>query len=244
MVRWGIIGCGDVADRKSGPAFNQVEGSELVAVMRRDAAKSREFAKKHGAKKWYTKVENLLADEDINAIYVATPVHLHCEHTIAAADAGKHVLCEKPMAVNVAQCQQMIQACKSNGVKLMIAYYRRFYPSVKKMKEVMESGAIGDIVLARVNLTGYYNPSQPGEWRTDPLIAGGGVMMDVGSHRLDLLIHLLGDVEKVGAFVDTLHCNYAVEDSAALVMKFKSGAHAVSNFNWNVGSGSDDFEIY
>ncbi|MCK4590577.1 MAG: Gfo/Idh/MocA family oxidoreductase [Candidatus Latescibacteria bacterium] len=246
-LRWGIIGCGDVAEHKGGPALYGVEGSELVAVMRRDAAKAEDFARKHRAKRWYSNAEDLLNDPEINAIYVATPVHLHHTYTIQAAEAGKHVLCEKPMALNARQCREMIAACRESEVKLTIAYYRRTYSIVQKMKRLLEKGTIGEPMLMRINLTGYYNPPDPnalGEWRTDPKVAGGGVMFDVGSHRLDVMVYLFGEVEKVSAFTETLHCGYRVEDSAVLSMKLANGMHGVANFNWNVGNSSDEFEIY
>ncbi|OPX21484.1 MAG: hypothetical protein B1H02_07570 [Candidatus Latescibacteria bacterium 4484_107] len=246
-LKWGIIGCGDVAERKGGPALYGVEGSELVAVMRRDIAKAEDFARRHGAKRWYSQAGDLLDDPEVNAVYVATPVHLHRDYTVQAAEAGKHVLCEKPMAINAEQCREMIAACRENGVKLMIAYYRRTYPIVQKIKQLLEEGVVGTPMLVRVNLTGYYNPpapNAPGEWRSDPAISGGGVMFDVGSHRLDVMVYLLGEVEKVAAFSETLHCGYKAEDSAVLSMKLGNGMHGGANFNWNVGSSSDEFEIY
>ena len=246
-LRWGIIGCGDVAEHKGGPALYGVEGSELVAVMRRDAAKAEDFAKRHGAKRWYCKVEELLNDPEIHAVYVATPVCQHRDYSIQAAEVGKHVMCEKPMALNVEQCRDMIAACRENGVKLMIAYYRRTYPVVQKIKQLLKEGAIGELMLVRINLTGYYNPADPnapGEWRGDPAISGGGVMFDVGSHRLDVMVYLLGEVENVAAFTETLHCGYKGEDSAVLSMKLANGMHGVANFNWNIGSSSDELEIY
>ncbi|HID96365.1 MAG TPA: Gfo/Idh/MocA family oxidoreductase [Candidatus Latescibacteria bacterium] len=246
-LRWGIIGCGDVAERKGGPALANVAGSELVAVMRRDKVKAAEFARRHGAKRWYHHAEDLLHDEEVNAVYVATPVYLHHDYTIKAARASKHVMCEKPMAMNVQQCRQMIATCRENGVKLMVAYYRRTYPIVQKMKELLHEGAVGEPMLVRINLTGYYNPADPnapGAWRGDPAISGGGVMFDVGSHRLDVMVYLLGEVEKVSAFSETLHCGYKAEDSAVLSLKLTNGMHGVANFNWNIRSGSDEFEIY
>lgn len=244
ILRWGIIGCGDVADRKGGPALYGVEGSELVAVMRRDIEQAAEFAHRHGAKRWYNKAEDLLNDPEINAVYVATPVVLHHDYTLRAAEAGKHVMCEKPMAMNAVQCREMIAACRKNGVRLMIAYYRRTYPIVQKMKQLLAEGVIGEPMLVRINLTGYYNPQGSGVWRTDPERAGGGVLFDVGSHRLDVMVYLLGGVEQVAAFVETLHGGYRVEDSAVLSMKLTNGMHGVANFNWNVGSKTDEFELY
>jgi predicted dehydrogenase len=141
----------------------------------------------------------------------------------------------------------MLAACQKHDVKLMIAYYRRTYPVVRKMKELLDAGAIGQPMLARINLTAYYdpeNPRAPEQWRADPLAAGGGVLFDVGSHRLDVLVHLLGDAREVAGFSETLHARYQVEDAVALALRLTSGVHAVANFNWNIGSSTDEFEVY
>ena len=246
-LRWGIIGCGDVAERKGGPALYGVEGSELIAVMRRNAAKAADFARRHGARRWYDRAEALLADPEVNAVYVATPVNLHCQHTIMAAEAGKHVLCEKPMGMTVQECREMIASCQANGVKLMIAYYRRTYPIVQRMRQLLSEGAVGQPMLVRINLTSYVNPDDPNAeeaWRVRPASSGGGVLYDVGSHRLDVMNYLLGPAAEVTAFVGTLHATYEVEDSAVLALRLASGVHGVANLQWNVRSNTDDFEIY
>ena len=245
-LRWGIIGCGDVAEHKGGPPLYRVEGSSLVAVMRRDSEKAKAFAERHGASRFYTRVEDLLADEEINAVYIATPPYLHCAQAVLAAKAGKHVLCEKPMALNVGECQQMIDACRAHNVTLMVAYYRPFYPNVLKLKALMADGAIGDVALARVNHTAMYNPAQHqwGGWRVDPKISGGGVLMDIGSHRIDLLLDLLGDVDGVSGYAENLCFPYPVDDSAVFTLRFKCGAHAVGNINWTVGASIDEIEVY
>ncbi len=246
VLRWGILGCGNVAEHKGGPPLYSVDNSELIAVMRRDQAKAEDFAHRHGAKRAYTDVDKLLSDDEINAIYIATPPHLHCEQTIRAAQAGKHILCEKPMAMSVSECQQMIDACSEAGVTLMIAYYRNHYPNVEKMKALMDEDAIGDVVLARINCTAYYNPNRKDlrNWRINPEISGGGVLMDIGSHRISLLQYLMGDVASVKGFAETVHLDGTVDDSAVFTLRFESGAHAVANINWNVGIGVDDIEVY
>lgn len=243
-LKWGIIGCGNVAEFKGGPALYGVDGSELIAVMRRDGAKAQDFAQRHGAKRWYDRVETLLADPEINAVYVATPVHAHCQQTIQAAEAGKHVLCEKPMAMDVAECQRMIDACKASGVKLMIAYYRRTYPVVQRMRALLKQGIIGETMLVRINLTSYHPAGRDDDWRVQPETGGGGVLYDVGSHRLDALNYLLGPIAQVSAITETLHADYSVEDSAVLILKLANGMHGVANFQWNIGHDMDDFEIY
>ncbi len=244
---WGIIGCGDVAEHKGGPALYGVAASELVAVMRRDGAKAADFARRHGARRWYDRADELLGDAEVNAVYVATPVSTHRAYTVAAAEAGKHVLCEKPMAMSVAECREMIAACRANEVMLTIAYYRRSYPVVQRMKAALAEGLIGRPMLARINLTSYAQPADPAApeaWRTDPDVAGGGVLFDVGSHRLDVLNYLLGPAVEVAAMCENTLGRYQVEDAAVLCLKLAHGAHGVANFAWNVGSDSDEFEIY
>ncbi len=246
LLRWGILGCGDVAEYKGGPPLYTVEGSELIAVMRRDKDKAETFAERHRAKRAYHTFEGLLADDEINAIYIATPPYLHSEQTILAAQAGKHVLCEKPMGMNPAECRQMIDACRESNVTLMIAYYRPFFPNIVKMKKLMEGGAIGEIVLARVNHTALYDPSghEWGAWRTDPRISGGGVLMDLGSHRIDLLMYLLGDVASVCGYAENVRSPYPVDDSTVFTLRFENGTHAAANINWSVGVSVDEVEVY
>lgn len=246
ILRWGILGCGNVAEHKGGPPLYTVDDSELIAVMRRDRAKAEDFAERHGAKRFYTNIDQLLSDDEINAIYIATPPYLHCEQTIRAAHAGKHVLCEKPMAMTVEECQQMVDACREAGVTLMLAYYRNHYPNVVKMKALMDEGTIGEVVLARINCTSFYNPNRHDlkNWRINPEISGGGVLMDIGSHRISLLEYLMGDIVSAKGYAETVHQDIPVDDSAVFTLRFESGAHAVANINWNVGIGIDDVEIY
>ncbi len=244
-VKWGIIGCGGVAEHKGGPALYKAEDSELVAVMRRDQQLAAEFAERHGAQRHYSTVEQILADDQVNAVYVATPPHVHAEQTIAAAQAGKHVLCEKPMAMSVAECRDMIAACEGNGVQLMIAYYRRFWPVAQKMKQLIADGAVGEPTMARAHCTSLWHPPTDGSvpWRIRPEIAGGGFLWDIGAHRLDLLLQMMGDVESAAALVDAIHFDIEVDDSSSLVMQFASGAQGVGMFYWTVGANVDELEV-
>lgn len=244
-VRWGIIGSGDVAEKKGGPALYNVESSRLVAVMSRREEKAQDFASRHGAERHYSRVEDLLGDEEINAVYVATPPSSHMEIVAMTARAGKHVLLEKPMAMTVEECERIIEACREYGVSLMVAYYRRFFPVVEHMKRLVEQGNIGRVVRARAQTTSFYAPRADGErsWLSDPGIAGGGFLTDVGTHRLDLLAHILGPPREVAAFVDTQTLDVAVDDSSPLAMRFENGVHATAEFNWNVGVPVDEFEV-
>src|SRR6267142_1492156 len=151
QLGWGLIGCGDIAQKRVAPAIRDSPSSELIAVNRAQSDLAASFAKQFGARRWYLDWKKLLRDEEIDAVYIATPVHLHAAQAIAAAEAGKHVLCEKPMAMNVRECDQMIEACRTNKVKLGVAYYRHFYPVVKRLKAIIKSGEIGTPVLAQNN---------------------------------------------------------------------------------------------
>src|SRR2546427_10832855 len=149
-LAWGLIGCGDIARKRIAPALRDLDLCDLVAVSRERAELVEEFAREFGARRSYETWRQLLSDTEIDAVYIATPVHLHAAQTIAAAEAGKHVLCEKPMAMNVRECEQMMAACRANNVKLGVAYYRHFYPVIGRIKKVMASGEIGDVVFAQI----------------------------------------------------------------------------------------------
>src|ERR1700730_2299294 len=188
-LKWGLIGCGDIARKRVAPGLRDSELGELVAVSRAQADKAESFAAEFGARKWYADSSELLCDDEVNAVYIATPVHLHAAQAIAAAEAGKHVLCEKPMAMNVRECDQMIDACRRNDVKLGVAYYRHFYPVVEHVKAIIKSGEIGTPVLAQINAFEWFNPDadHPRSWLLRKERAGGGPMFDFGCHRIEVL---------------------------------------------------------
>jgi 1,5-anhydro-D-fructose reductase (1,5-anhydro-D-mannitol-forming) len=240
-IRWGILGCGDVAEKKGGPALYQATNSELIAVMRRDKAKAEDFAQRHGAKRAYDSVEDLLADTEIDAIYIATPPHLHCEQTLLCAQMGKHVLCEKPMALNSIECEQMITACGNAGVFLHIAYYRRFWPKFVALKAALDAGKIGTILGARLLMT---TKAPHTGWRVNPATSGGGHAVDVGSHRLDMLTYLLGDIESVHGFKENLLKHHTAENDTVLSIRFTSGALATTAFHFHTPPNQDILEIY
>jgi predicted dehydrogenase len=219
----------------------------LLAVCRRRADLAPEFAREFGAQRWYAGWKELLQDAEINAVYVATPVHLHAEQTIAAAEAGKHVLCEKPMALTSAQCSRMIAACRAAGVKLEVAYYRRFYPVLRRIREVLASGQIGVPVLTQINAFERFNP-EPGEpraWFLDPQLAGGGPMMDFGCHRIEVLLSLFGPIADVTGFTDNvLFRGRAVEDTAAAFFRFDGGPRAVLSVTHAAAESQDTLDIF
>ncbi|MEO6726165.1 MAG: Gfo/Idh/MocA family oxidoreductase [Blastocatellia bacterium] len=214
-LRWGLIGCGDISRKRVAPALRDLETCELVAINRSRVDMAESFAREFGARRWHQDWRELIADNEVDAVYIATPVYLHAEQTIAAAEAGKHVLCEKPMAMNVAECDRMIAACQANDVQLGIAYYRHFYPVLLRVKEIIASGEIGKPVLAQVNAFEGFNP-QPGEdryWLLEKAKAGGGPMMDFGCHRIEILLNLFGTIRRTKSIVGRTLFEREVEDT-------------------------------
>jgi predicted dehydrogenase len=244
-VRWGIIGCGDVTEIKSGPALQKVEGSELIAVMRRDGAKAADYAKRHGVPRWYDDADRLIADPDVNAVYVATPPSTHADYCLRAAAAGKPVYVEKPMACTVEECQSMIDGCRAAGVKLFVAYYRRCQPRFLKVKELLAEGAIGAVRAVSIF---HCRPATAGElsgadWRADPAISGGGLLVDLASHTLDLLDHLLGSIDSATGAAVNLGGRYNAEDTVAGHFRFNCGAVGAGTWCFTAGVARDAVEI-
>lgn len=241
-IRWGIIGCGDVTEVKSGPALQKAEGSALTAVMRRNGALAQDYAVRHGVPRWYDRAEDLIGDPEVDAVYVVTPPSSHKEYALAAARAGKPVYVEKPMAMNVKECEEMLAACQAAGVPLYVAYYRRALPRFLKVKEWMEQGLIGDVRLVRtVHMS---KPIQDeGIWRVDPAISGGGLFLDVGSHTLDLLDHLLGPIRDVSGHASNMGSGYKAEDTVSGRYVFESGVHGTGIWCFNAFANEEYNEI-
>lgn len=237
-IGWGILGAGDIARKQTARAIGAARNARLAAVLRRDLAAARAFADEFGAERAYDQIDALLADPDVDAVYIATPVHLHAEHTLAAARAGKHVLVEKPMALSTAECDAMLAACRAAGVRLMMCYYQRFNARHQKVRELVAQGAIGQVTMAQARQVFLY-PAEAGNWRQDPARGGGGALMDVGVHCIDTLRFILGEVESVAAQVATLAFPYAVDDTATLLLRFQSGVQAVVSAAFSVASVPD-----
>ncbi len=246
QIRWGLIGCGDISRKRVAPALRDLSNVDFVAVSRARAELAQEFAEEFGAHKWYADWRELLADDEIDAVYIATPVHLHAEQTIAAAEAGKHVLCEKPMALDVAECARMIAACAANNVKLSIAYYRHFYPVVARVKEIIASGDIGKPVLAQINAFEFnaMPPDDPRYWFFTKEKSGGGPMMDFGCHRIEVLTNIFGAIVDVKAFTDNLLFDREVEDTSAAFFKFANGIRATLTVTHAAFEGQDTLDIF
>jgi len=226
-IKWGIIGCGDVCEKKSGPAFYKIKHSSLVAVMRRDEDKLKDFAERHDIKKYYTDADELIKDTNVNAVYVATPPNTHKDYAIKSMEAGKPVYVEKPMALNYAECLKMIQVSKKTGQKLFIAFYRRALPYFIKVQEILNDKIIGEPLCVDVRYYSApqstdYEPSQH-TWRINKRIAGGGYFFDLAPHTLDILDFLLGEIDTAKGYAKNIGHLYSVEDTISAIFRFKSG---------------------
>lgn len=238
-VSWGIIGAGNVCEVKSGPALQLANNSKLIAVMRRDAEKAKDFAIRHQVPKWYDNADELIHDPDVNAIYIATPPNSHKEYTLKAAAAGKPVYVEKPMALSHQECISMMNACNKANVSLYVAYYRRALPNILKVKEIIDSGIIGYVRLVNIELLKPLDPEIVGlnnnsnNWRIDPEISGGGYFYDLASHQLDALDFLLGPIKEAQGFALNQANAYRSEDITVGSFRFDKNVvgHGIWAFN-------------
>jgi len=249
-VRWGIIGVGDVTEVKSGPALQQADRSALMAVMRRSAEKAADFARRHGVPRWYDNADHLIADPEVDAIYIATPPDSHLEYALRVAAAGKPVYVEKPMARTAAECDAMIEACARARVPLFVAYYRRAMPRFRTVQELLDGGAIGAPRTVSVRLQRRSADVAPAgqaladlPWRLRPEISGGGLFVDMGSHTLDLLDWLLGPVTRVSGVAANQGGYYEAEDVVAGVFEFTSGVRGVGLWFFDADEDRDEVEI-
>jgi len=243
-INWGIVGCGDVTEIKSGPAFNKAKNSSLVAVMRRDAEKAKDYARRHNVPKWYSDARSLINDPDVNSIYVATPPSSHEEYTLAAFNAGKPVYVEKPMTINAASANRMVNAAKEKNQKLVVAHYRRAQPLFNKIKQLIDDKVIGDIRLIRSEVykkpvTQEYLAAAHTGWRLDKSVAGGGLFHDIAPHQLDLMYYYFGDIEKASGYSNNQFGLYNADDIVAGNIVFKSGVVFVGIWCFSVGEKNE-----
>jgi predicted dehydrogenase len=244
-IRWGIIGCGDVTEVKSGPGFQKATHSTLVAVMRRNGALAADYAHRHGVPKWYDDAQALIDDPDVDAVYVATPPYAHKEYTLAAARAGKPVYVEKPMAMDFAECQEMVEACDRAGVPLFVAYYRRMLPRFRKVKALIDDGAIGQVRTVTVTFYRNWQPRDPNNlpWRVRPEIAGGGLFVDLAAHTLDYLDYFLGPIRTVCGQAANQAGQYPAEDVVTGSFAFESGVQGTGIWSFASFQDVDQTEI-
>lgn len=245
QVRWGIIGCGDVTEVKSGPALQKASGSALVAVMRRSADRARDYAERHGVQRFYADADALIGDPEVNAVYIATPPDVHAEYAVRAARAGKPVYVEKPMARTHAECLRMIEACESAQVPLFVAYYRRALPYFLKVKELVEDGAIGAVRSAHITLLQKPLVADPARlpWRVEPTISGGGLFFDLASHQLDFLDFLFGPIERASGAVANRAGLYPAEDTVSAAFQFASGLTGSGSWCFCAAESRDRIEL-
>jgi predicted dehydrogenase len=244
-VKWGIIGVGDVCEVKSAPAMNLIEGSKLVAVMRRNAEKAADFAKRHSVPKWYADADALINDPEVNAIYIATPPDTHAFYTLKVAAAGKPVYVEKPMARNHQECIDMVTACEKAQVPLYVAYYRRELEIYKTVKRLITEGVVGDVRFVDIKV---HKPLQPDivgasaskdNWRINPEISGGGYFHDLGSHQLDLMDFLFGKITQTYGFASNQAEKYGAEDIVLGSFHFENGIIGQGTWCFNAPLSSE-----
>ncbi len=223
-IRWGVIGAGDVFEHKSGPALYGTPNSKLVAVMRTNAAVAEKTAARHGALRWYTDAAALVADPDVNAVYIASPHYMHPDHVALAARAGKSILCEKPIGVDGDQAQQCVDLCRARGVNLTVAYYRRFWAVTQAMRAYLRDGAIGEVVGARVQVTDFFAGTDERTWLLSRAKSGGDALANVGAHWVDLARYLLGEVTDVMAYCSSKFSGFETDETNLTQMLMASGA--------------------
>lgn len=245
IIRWGMIGCGDVTEVKSGPAFNKVNDSSLVAVMRRDGEKAKDYAARHKVRKWYADANDLINDDEVNAIYIATPPAFHEEYAIAAINAGKPVYIEKPMALNFESANMIDTIAQEKNIKVSVAHYRRGQPLFNKVKQLLNERILGDVRFASLQ---FYKKQLPAEaleipkvaWRVNPEISGGGLFHDIAPHQLDLMYWFFGDIEKASGYATNQSKFYPADDIVSGNILFKSGV--IFNGLWCFNVAEDNVQ--
>jgi len=234
-INWGIIGCGDVTEKKSGPAFNKIENSSLLAVMRRDAEKAADYALRHGVSHWYSDADELMKHKGVNAIYIATPPASHMEYAIAALNNDFNVYVEKPVTRNAGEAREIVKALKNHpGQKLTVAHYRRALPMFLKVKQLLESQLIGDVRTVQIRMWQRRKPALianvADNWRVQPELSGGGYFHDLAPHQLDLMLFYFGAPDKYHGFSLNQSGTNAADDHVCGQILFKN--KVVVNGSW------------
>ena len=238
MINWIVIGIGDITIRRVIPAIQSEPRSRLYGMVTRDPAKAKSF----NVLVWATLAE-ALSDPAVQAVYVGTPVFLHAPQTIQALRAGKHVLCEKPMAMNEAEARSMVSAAEQSGKLFGVAYYRRFYPKVQRAKQLLEAGAIGTPVFAELTNHMWFDGTEERNWLFDPAKAGGGPLFDIASHRIDVLNFLFGKPLRVTGQLSNVVHHYAVEDNATVMIEYENGMRGIVDVRWHSKINRDECRI-
>jgi len=246
-IRWGILGCGDVTERKSGPAFQQAEGSSLVAVMRRNGELAKDYAARHGVLKCYASAQALLDDSEVDAVYIATPPYAHLPLALACAKARKPTCVEKPMALNHEECRQMVEAFKQSDTPLFVSYYRRSLPRFLAIKAAIDEGQIGLVRMVNIHIRKPIleeeRHSERLPWRVRPELSGGGRFVDLASHTLDFLDFALGPITQATGISKNLAGLYPAEDSVVASFAFESGVVGAGSWTFVAADRADRVEI-
>lgn len=238
MLNWVVVGIGDISTRRVIPAIQAEPRGRLYGLVTRDPAKGAGF----DTRVW-TSLDEALSDSAVQAVYVATPVFLHARQTIASLLAGKHVLCEKPMAMNEAEARGMLETARESGKTLGVAYYRRSYPKVQRAKQLLEAGAIGQAVLAELTSHGWFDGKDERSWLIDPTKAGGGPLYDIASHRIDVLNFFFGQPRRACGHLSNAVHHYRVEDNATVVIDYDSGVRGIVDVRWHSRVKRDECRI-
>ncbi len=244
-IKWGFIGCGNVVENKSGPAFNTAQNSEIYAIMRRNIDNAKESAIKLGAKKWYDNVEDLLADREVNAVYIATPPGLHLEQAMKCCKAKKATYLEKPFARNFKEALQITEMFKEAGVPLYVAHYRRALPKFLKIKDILDSGKIGKITEVDFRLNRKYNYDEiHNTWLFNTELSGGGKFYDIAPHSIDIMVYLFGNFVELNGIASNNCDEYKVEDIVVMSFKTDKGIVGTANFNALALDKKDKMIVY
>ena len=238
MIRFGIIGCGDVTEVKSGPALSRAPNSQLVAVMRRDATACADYARRHKISRWTTDADEILNDSDIDAVYVATPPDTHRDFALRALDCGKHVLIEKPMALSVDECDQIVEAADRNQRAVAVAFYRRALPRFEKMRRLIQDGAIGEPRSVLSTMHRASGGNDLANWRLSRQVNGGGLFVDMQVHVLDWLQHVFGVPQAVAGVATNQARAYDAEDTVSASIAYADGV--VASFDCCFESDRDE----
>ncbi|NOY10367.1 MAG: Gfo/Idh/MocA family oxidoreductase [Spirochaetes bacterium] len=232
-MNFGIIGCGGIADRKTIPGMLKSHKAKITAVEGRSPGKTKQIARKYNIPKYYTTVDELVNDKEVDAVYIGTPVYLHREQIITAADAGKHILSEKPLGMNVQETEEITAYCDKKNVILQVGFMMRYHGYHIKAKEMLKNGELGQPVMGRAQLTCWYPPTR-GAWRQNPEKGGGGALMDMAIHSVDILRYMFGKVKEVSSFNGTITHDYPVEDSGIILLRFDDGIYGICDSFFNI----------
>ena len=233
-VKWGVIGAGGIADRRTIPGMLLADNAELVSVMEIDTAFAQKLCAKYGAKRAYTRAQALVEDPEIDAVYIASPVFAHAQQAMAAAEAGKHILIEKPLALSSGEGKQILERCAQQGILIAAGFMMRFGAGVRAMRKAVLDGKIGHVVSGYAQFTCWY-PDLPNCWRQNKSQSGGGALVDMGVHCIDLMQYVTGSpVKEVSAFNETLTFHYDVEDTSLVILRLENGAVCTIQSNFNI----------